>query len=192
MGQAQTGAGFLLRPRLALHALTAIVSIVVVLTFFNYVVSIENYVRVKPLSVSGAVALSESDLKEMVARGGLRAFWIGPIPHSHYALIATELGEVSISYLSPGADLGVAQKDQLVIQTHTGYRRQDYVTSFHRLGADPSDTHLSNGYGDQIHFIPAIDNRVVMSLKDGSATVSVYDPVPFAALSFSSKLEVIR
>lgn len=191
MGQTQTGAAFSLRPRLILHALTAIASMVVVLAFSNYVASTENYVRVKRLSVSGAIALSESELKETIAREGLRAFWVGPLPNTRYALIATEFGEVSISYLSTGSDLGIARENQLVIQTHTGFRRQQYVTSFHRLGGDASDAHMKNGHGDEIHFIPTMDNRVVMSLKDGSATVTIYDPIPFAALSFARRLEVI-
>ena len=190
--QKRTGTVFSFRSRLVFHALTAIVSVIVVLAFSNFVASTENYVKVKRLSISGAIALSESALKETIAREGLRAFWIGPLPNTQYALIATEFGEVTISYLPIGAQPGRSNENELVIQTHSSPARDQYVTSFHRLGAGVPDTHLNDGDGDEIHFNTTMVNRVIVSLRDGSSTITIYDPIPFAALSFARRLEVIK
>lgn len=66
---------------------------------------------------SGAETLSATQLIDFIKKEGIVAYWLGPISGSKYTVVTSDVGKVTISYLSGGLGIDDANQRNLVIET---------------------------------------------------------------------------
>lgn len=179
------------RPRFKINlAIDAILSVALVLLVFQFLAS-RNEAR-DPLRLSGVVAMSANDLTKLVAHEKLSAYWIGPEPDSKYTLIATNPGEVTITYFPKKADISQPDQSTLVVQTHSHFSA-DAVEAYAEDVSGPGSFLMNQGSeGTAIHYNPATPTRVTLTFEHRTEAVTIFNPTPQASLTLAMKPGAIQ
>lgn len=180
------------RPRFTLHlAMDALLSVALVVAAFQIVTGPSRHNMSDTVKKSGAVAFSATELKEFVKKENLIAYWAGPNVADKYTVIATVPGEVTISYFPKNADIHKVDASILVVQTHNHFTA-DEASTYSRDVSGPGSFLMNQGVeSNAVEYNPAVPNRVIVTIKNQNATVTIFDSTPEASLALATKPGVI-
>lgn len=143
-------------------------------------------------ALSGAVALSESELVALVKEKGLIAYWAGSKSGSKYTLIATRPGEVIVSYFAKNSDIGISNQAGLIVKTNVPLATQKTQAYSDDAIGGKNFLLSSDTEQDAIEYNSSTPTKIVKNFKDTSADVTIIDSTPGTALTYALTVGAIR
>lgn len=129
--------------------------------------------------IQGKVALSASQLRNVVLAKKLTVYWAGPQEGAKYTLIATTPGVAFVRYL-PG---GVGLNDTKTLFRAIGTYAQKNAFAVSTAGAAASgNVGFVNADGNAVFYAKARPSNVYVGIKGKDIQVEVFDPVVDQAL----------
>ncbi len=129
--------------------------------------------------IQGKVALSASDLRNVVLAKKLTVYWAGPQEGAKYTLIATTPGVAFVRYL-PG---GVGLNDTKTLFRAIGTYAQKNAFAVSTAGAAANgNVGFVNADGNAVFYAKARPSNVYIGIKGKDIQVEVFDPVVDQAL----------
>ena len=129
--------------------------------------------------IQGKVALSEQELRDVVASNHLTVFWAGPVSGDKYALMASNPSVIYVRYL-PG---GVGTNDfKTPFRTVGTYVQKNAFAVAKYTGKTAGNIGMTNADGNAVFYSPARDTNVYIGIKGKDIQIEVYDPAGGQAL----------
>jgi hypothetical protein len=129
--------------------------------------------------IQGKVALSASELRDVVLAKKLTVYWAGPQEGAKYTLIATTPGVAFVRYL-PG---GVGLNDTKTLFRAIGTYAQKNAFAVSTAGASATgNVGFVNADGNAVFYSKARPTNVYIGIKGKDIQVEVFDPVVDQAL----------
>lgn len=129
--------------------------------------------------IQGKVALSEQELKDVVAAKQLTVYWAGPQAGAKYTLIATTPGISYVRYLPGG--VGLDDTKTLFRAIGTYVQKNAYSVSV-TAGKAEGNAGFINSDGNAVFYSKARPSNVYVGINGKDIQVEVFDPVVDQAL----------
>ncbi|MFZ2228446.1 MAG: hypothetical protein WA090_06600 [Candidatus Nanopelagicaceae bacterium] len=129
--------------------------------------------------IQGKVALSEQELRDVVATKKLTVYWAGPQTGAKYTLIATTPGISYVRYLPGGVGLDDTKTLFRAIGT---YAQKDAYSVSLTAGKADGNVGFTNSDGNAVFYSKARPSNVYIGIKGKDIQVEVFDPVVDQAL----------
>lgn len=132
--------------------------------------------------MSGGVALSASELINLVHHEKINAYWIGPVVGDKYTLVATNPGIIVISYIPNGQDIYNLHQKDLVVQTNVHYQDNEA-----RVFAEDvvGGVNFVVNQGNAIYYNTIWPEIVAVAIKGTHDVVKIFDPIEQASLTLA-------
>jgi hypothetical protein len=146
------------------------VAVLVVIGFFL----ISNANRNSDTSqILGKVALSETELHDLVIAKHLTVYWAGPLAGAKYTLSANTKGVAVLKYLPGGVGLNDTKTLFRAIGT---YAQKSAFGIARNTGAGPGNTGFINADGNAVFYTSSRPTNVYIGIKGKDVQVEVFDP----------------
>lgn len=136
----------------------------------------------------GQVALTESQLRDLVKREGVVAYWSGPQENALYSLVINNNHQVFVRYLPNGKGLEDTEATYRVVAT---YPQADAFTVTKAAGNQANAISFINGDGAQVFYSKTLSANVYLAYPDSPFEVEVFDPADGVALSMATASNMI-
>lgn len=136
----------------------------------------------------GQVALTESQLRDIVKREDVVAYWSGPQENALYSLVINNNHQVFVRYLPNGKGLDDTSATYRVVAT---YPQADAFTVTKAAGNQPNAISFVNGDGAQVFYSKTLSGNVYVAYPDVPFEIEVFDPADGVALSMATASDVI-
>jgi len=133
----------------------------------------------------GQVALTESELREVIQRENLVAFWLGPEPGAKYTLNVTAGNQVFIRYLPSGQGLEDISQSYVIVGT---YQQENAYEITEAAGAQPNGITFINADGAMVYYSKLLPTNVYLAFPDQDFEIEIFDPRDGGALSSAATL----
>lgn len=123
--------------------------------------------------IVGKVALTETELHDLVIAKHLTVYWAGPLAGAKYTLSANTKGVVVVKYL-PG---GVGVNDTKTLFRAIGtYAQKSAFGIARNTGAHPGNVGFINADGNSVFYTSSRPTNVYIGIKGKDIQVEVFDP----------------
>jgi hypothetical protein len=132
---------------------------------------------------SGQVALTETELKAIIKREGVTAYWSGPQANCLYSLEINANQQVFIRYLPDGKGIDDQQPNYAVIGT---YPQADAFNVTKAAGSQANSISFVNSDGAQVYYSKSLAKNVYLAYPNVAYEIEIYNPVEGAALNLAT------
>lgn len=129
--------------------------------------------------LQGKVALSETELRNLVITDHLTVYWAGPLAGAKYTLIATTPGLAYVKYLPGGVGLSDTKISFRVIGTYA--RKNAFQVSTY-TGSLAGNVGFINADGNGVFYASLRPTNVYIGIKGKDIQIEVFDPSAGQAL----------
>ncbi len=133
-------------------------------------------------ALSGRVAMTESQIIDLVSREKLTAYWGGPRPGYLYTLAVTKKNRIIVSYVAAKVSPARQLVNSRVIAT---YLSKDAFSNSLAAALRPGNTSFRKSDGSVVFYSSKRDNDVYMSFPKKNVQIEIYDPMAGQALSLA-------
>lgn len=155
-------------------------TIVVALVVVGGLLLLINVNKSKDLSsLTGNVALSASELHDLVVAKHITVYWAGSMDGAKYTLTANTPGVAVVKYLPGGVGLNDTKTLFRAIGT---YGQKNAYQIAKNSGASPGNVGFINADGNAIFYSSSRPTNVYIGIKGKDTQVEVFDPVVDQAL----------
>lgn len=137
----------------------------------------------------GQVALTEAQLRDLVIKNKLTAYWAGPEDGALYSLIANQNGQVFVRYLPNGKGLNDTAAKYRVIAT---YPQADAYGVTQAAGNQANAISFVNADGAQVFYSKSYSANVYMAFPAAPFEVEIFDPGSGVALGLATTAGTIQ
>lgn len=127
----------------------------------------------------GKVALTEQELRDVIAAKKLTVYWAGPLTGAKYTLIATTPGIVYVRYLPGGVGLNDTKTLFRAIGT---YAQKNAFSVSESAGRADGNVGFISADGNAVFYAKGRPTNVYIGIKGKDIQVEVFDPVVDQAL----------
>ncbi len=131
----------------------------------------------------GRVVLSESELRAVVLRNNLTAYWAGPVLDSKYSLYQPNSKTIVIRYLPRGEGLRDALPKYRVIVTYANQKGS--FDAIRAAGKKPENVGFVNIDGNAVFYRRERPTNVYMAIPDKPFQIEIFDPGADQAVALS-------
>lgn len=139
--------------------------------------------------ISGGVALSEPELKDVVAQLKTSVYWAGALDGAKYTINASTPGQIYIRYLPDGNGVNDTSPKYRVIAT---YIEKDAYTSTLAAGNEVDGVSFTTPEGTVVHYNKSIATNVYTAFQGKNYQIEVFDPSPKIALEIATTAKRIK
>lgn len=132
--------------------------------------------------ISGKIALSENELRELATEINQPIYWVGPASETNYTLTIAENEQAYVKYLPQGVLPAEGDTALRIIAT---YLRQDAFSVTQGAANNPGAVSLTNSQGGAIYYNSATPNNVYLAYPGQNFQIEIFDPIPGAALELA-------
>jgi hypothetical protein len=131
----------------------------------------------------GQVAMTEAQLREVVAKNKLTAYWAGPETNALYSLVANSNGQVFVRYLPDGQGLSDTAAKYRVIAS---YPQANAYSVTQAAGNQANAISFINADGAQVFYSKNYATNVYLAYPESSSEVEIFDPGSGVALGLAT------
>jgi hypothetical protein len=131
----------------------------------------------------GQVALTEAQLREVVLKNKLTAYWSGPLDKALYSLVANSNGQVFVRYLPEGQGLADTAAKYRVIAS---YPQPNAYSVTQAAGNQANAISFINADGAQVFYSKSYATNVYLAFPESAFEVEIFDPGNGAALGLAT------
>ena len=140
--------------------------------------------------ISGGVALSEGELKSVVAELGEDVYWAGPMRGAKYTINAQNTGAIYVRYLPNGKDISDNSPRFRVVAT---YKEKNGYDATLAAGNQPNGVSLARSDDKGvIYYSKQSPTNVYVAFKSQPFQIEIFDPESETALSIASDLNAVQ
>ena len=180
----------LFRTKKGVAFVTAIISIVLTLGFSSLFASNPLDTTTLAARISGGVALSESELKDVVKKLGENVYWAGPMRGAKYTINAQNVGAIYVRYLPDGKGISDNSPIYRVVATYKEANGYDATLA---AGNQPNGVSLfrSDNSG-VIYYNKNTPTNVYLAFKSQPYQIEVFDPSAEVSLAIANDANTIQ
>ena len=180
----------LFRTKKSVAFVTAIISIVLTLGFSSLFASNPLDTTTLAARISGGVALSESELKDVVKKLGENVYWAGPMRGAKYTINAQNVGAIYVRYLPDGKGISDNSPIYRVVATYKEANGYDATLA---AGNQPNGVSLfrSDNSG-VIYYNKNTPTNVYLAFKSQPYQIEVFDPSAEVSLAIANDANTIQ
>lgn len=141
---------------------------------------------------SGGVCLSEKELKNLVTKQKITAYWAGPVANATYSINTSTAGQVFVRYVLKGQNCDSESKDFRVIATYSVTGAYDSTKA---AGSQSNGVSLANPDNSIVYFNKDVPTNVYLAYQGIDYQIEIYDPNPKDAVTIATtanKIQLIR
>lgn len=172
---------------------TAVVTLVLTLSFSSLFATNPLDTTTLAARISGGVALSESELKDVVSKLGETVYWAGPMRGAKYTINAQNVGAIYVRYLPNAKGISDTSPKYQVIAT---YKETNAYEATLAAGNQPNGVSFAKEDGaGVVYYNKNTPTNVYLAYKSLPFQIEVFDPVAETALAMandSNKVQVIK
>ena len=131
------------------------------------------------LATNGKIALSEAELRQVVAGEGLTVYWLGPQEGALYALNSVSRAQNYVRYLPNGRGLADTSVKYRVVGT---YETKDAFSVTLSNGKKVNAVAFINEDGNAVYYGTLAPNSVYVGVKGTDSQAEIFDPNSGVAL----------
>ena len=181
------------RTRRGVVLVTAVVTLVLTLSFSSLFATNPLDTTTLAARISGGVALSESDLRDVVSKLGETVYWAGPMRGAKYTINAQNAGAIYVRYLPNAKGISDTSPKYRVIAT---YKETNAYEATLAAGNQPNGVSFAKEDGaGVVYYNKNTPTNVYLAYKSLPFQIEVFDPVAETALAMandSNKVQVIK
>jgi hypothetical protein len=183
----------LLQTRRSVAVITAVITVVLTLGFSSLFATNSLDSTTLAARISGGVALSESELKDVVAKLGETVYWVGGERGAKYTINAQNVGAIYVRYLPDGKGISDNAPKYRVIATYKEANAYDAT-----LAAGNQANGVSVARPDKtgvIYYNKNTPTNVYLAFKAQPFQIEIFDPSAETSLSLANddaKIQAIK
>ena len=179
-----------LKTRVGVAIVTAIITVAVTLGFSSLFAPNQLDTTTLAARISGGVALSEDELKDVVRELGETVYWAGPVRGAKYTINAQNTGAIYVRYLPGGKDISDNSPKFRVVATYKEENAYDAT-----LAAGNQQNGVSLNRADEtgvIYYNKNSPTNVYVAFKAQPFQIEIFDPEAETSLALANDSEAIR
>jgi hypothetical protein len=137
----------------------------------------------------GQVALTESQLIEIIKRDNLVAYWLGPQQGAKYTLNVTAGSQVFIRYLPNGQGLEDISQSYVIVGTYPQANAYEITEA---AGAQPNGVTFLNADGAMVYYSKLLPTNVYLAFPNNDYEIEIFDPADGGALSSAATVGKVK
>lgn len=136
-------------------------------------------------ALRGEIAMTESQLKNLIVSEKLTVYWTGPMAESFYTLNASKKNQIVLTYLPEKRKSGTAEKvtDTRVVGTY--FSPSAFADSLN-VATRNTNVSFKNVDGNLVFFPKERRTGVFVAIPNSNYQIEIFDPIPGQALSVAS------
>jgi hypothetical protein len=187
------GQSKILQSRRGVALVTAVITLVLTLGFSSLFATNPLDTTTLAARISGGVALSEGELRDVVKTLGETVYWAGPERGAKYTINAQNVGAIYVRYLPGGKGISDTKADYRVIATYKEANGYDATLA---AGNQPNGVSVPRPDNTGvIYFNKNSPTNVYLAFKSQPFQIEVFDPSAETALALANddkKIQVIK
>lgn len=178
------------RTRRGVALVTAVVTLVLSLSFSSLFATNPLDTTTLAARISGGVALSESDLKDVVSKLGETVYWAGPMRGAKYTINAQNVGAIYVRYLPNSKGISDTSPKYRVIATYKETNAYDATLA---AGNQPNGVSFAKEDGaGVVYYNKNTPTNVYLAYKALPFQIEVFDPAAETALAMANDAKKIQ
>lgn len=165
-------------------------AIVTALVTFFFTLSISSLFAPNPMDtttlaarISGGVALTESQLKEVVAEIDQKVYWAGPMRGAKYTINAQNFNSIYVRYLADGKGISDQTPKYRVIAT---YKEANAYNSTLSAGNQANGLSFTKPDGRVVYYNKQVPTNVYVAFKGNPYQIEIFDPEAKTSLAIAN------
>ena len=136
-------------------------------------------------ALKGKTAMTEAQLRDLVAAEKITVYWTGPMLRSLYTLDATKKNQMILTYLPQAKKSKAAGKitDTRIVGT---YFSPTAFTDSLNVATKTTNVSFKNANGNLVFFPKERKTGVFVAIPNTNFQIEIFDPIPGQALSAAS------
>jgi hypothetical protein len=180
----------ILRTRLGVAIVTAIVTVAITLGLSSLFAPNQLDTTTLAARISGGVALSEDELKDVVRELGETVYWAGPVRGAKYTINAQNTGAIYVRYLPGGKDISDNSPKFRVIATYKEANAYDATLA---AGNQPNGVSLTRAdESGVIYYNKNSPTNVYVAFKAQPYQIEIFDPEAETSLALANDSEAVK
>ncbi|HUW88298.1 MAG TPA: hypothetical protein VMW30_08005 [Candidatus Paceibacterota bacterium] len=155
------------------YVITVVLSSALTFGLFSYLEPPRLDLKFALLATNGKVALSEAQLRDVVAGEGLVVYWLGPREGALYALDSVSTAQNYVRYLPNGNGLDDTAANYRVIGT---YQTKDAYSVTLSNAKKANSVAFTNEDGNAVYYGTLNPNSVYVGVSGTDSQVEIFDP----------------
>lgn len=123
--------------------------------------------------ISGGVALTESQLREVVAQIDQKVYWAGPMSGAKYTINAQNFNSIYVRYLANGKGISDQTPKYRVIAT---YKEANAYNSTLSAGNQANGLSFTKPDGRVVYYNKQVPTNVYVAFKTQPYQIEIFDP----------------
>ena len=140
-------------------------------------------------TTTGQLALSEAELKSVVANLNSVVYWVGPLENAKYTLDVTDAGAAFVRYLPNGEGANDTAKNYLIVAT---YRVNAAYDAIKTAGNEQDGIALMTSDGAAVYYNKNASTNVYIAYPGQDLQIEVFDPTPGKALQLVNTTGLVK
>ena len=163
--------------------------VTVLLAFGAFSLFLNNSDTSATQSTAGQLALTESELKSVVANLNSVIYWVGPLENAKYTLDVTDAGAAFVRYLPNGEGANDTAKNYLIVAT---YRVNAAYDAIKTAGNEQDGIGLMTSDGAAVYYNKNAATNVYLAYPGQDLQIEVFDPSPGKALQLVNTIGLVK
>ena len=176
--------------RRGVAVITAAITLILTLSFSSLFATNPLDTTTLAARISGGVALSESELKDVVTKLGETVYWAGPMRGAKYTINAQNVGAIYVRYLPGGKGISDTSPKFRVIATYKETNGYDATLA---AGNQPNGVSFAKPDGaGVVYYNKNTPTNVYLAYKSKPFQIEVFDPSAEKSLAMANDDNTIQ
>jgi hypothetical protein len=185
-------ASFLFRTKKSVAVVTAVVTLIVTMSFSSLFAPNQLDTTTLAARISGGVALTEPELRDVVKSIGQTVYWAGSMRGAKYTINAQNVNTIYVRYLPGGKGISDQTPKFRVVATYKQVNAYDATLT---AGNQENGVSFAKPNGSVVYYNKTVPTNVYVAYKNKPYQIEVFDPKAEQSLSIAnsaSALQIIK
>lgn len=183
---------FLFRTKRSVAIVTAVVTLIVTMSFSSLFAPNQLDTTTLAARISGGVALTEPELRDVVKSIGQTVYWAGSMRGAKYTINAQNVNTIYVRYLPGGKGISDQTPKFRVVATYKQVNAYDATLT---AGNQKSGVSFAKPNGSVVYYNKTVPTNVYVAYKSKPYQIEIFDPKAEQSLNIAnsaSALQIIK